>query len=152
MLELAIALAVWMVLSIGIFLLWQHTSNASVRLLTRQSAVENARAAMDALVMNIQMSNNIVLETNNANVLRRLTLTERNPQGILHDYIFEFTPGGNGRLLFGANEFASGIASIYIVYVPGRRFNITVYTTCEEPFVVRGSVDARYKNVTVVVR
>ena len=151
LLELTVALAVWMLLATGIFALWQHASASVERNLTRQSAFENARGVMDALIINVQLSSHIMLEATANDEMRRLTLTERNPQGHLHDYVFEFTPGGNYRVLFGANEFASGIAAIYITYVSGRRIDITVSTICAEPIVLHGSVDARYKFVTVRV-
>ena len=156
LLELTIAIAAWMILSLSVFLLWQHTSGTTVNMLTRQNAFENARASMDALTMNIQMANAITLETTGDNVLERLTLTERDPQGQLHNYVFDFNVNalpGTARyqvLRFGANEFASNIARIYVTYAPsGRRMDISVKTGCDEPIVLHGSVDVRYKNITI---
>jgi len=155
LLELVIALSIWMLLSMGVFFLWQHASRTTVTLIERQNALENARSSMDALVMNIQLARNIVLETTSINILRQITLTERDPQGQLHDYVFDFdinASSGSARhqvLRFGENEFSSGIARIYMFYIPGRRINITIYTACPEPIILRSSVDVRYKNVVV---
>lgn len=155
LIELIIALSVWMVLSMSVLFIWQYTSNTVVNTITHQNAFENARASMDALVMNIQMANAITLETDGNNIMQRLTLTERNPQGQLHNYVFEFdvnAPQGalrRYRLIFGQNEFADHIGRIYITYTPDRRMNIIVQTNCEEPVILRGSVDVRYKDVVV---
>ena len=155
LLELTVALAVWMVLSIGVFLVWQHTSNSTMRLLSQQNAFENARASMDALIMNIQMANTILLETDANNILERLTITARNPQGLLHNYVFDFDVNANPGtarhqvLRFGANEFTSSIARIYVTYIPDRRMEIQIKTATHEPVVLHGSVDVRFKNVTV---
>jgi len=155
LLELIIALSIWMLLSMGVFFVWQHTSRTTVTLIEQQNALENARSSMDALVINIQMARGIVLETTSVNILRQITLTERNPQGQLHDYVFDFdinaSPGSARHqiLRFGENEFSSGIARIYMVYVPGRRINIAIHTACAEPIILLSSVDVRYKDVVV---
>ena len=154
LLELTIALAIWMLLSSGIFFLWQHTTTVTANTLTHQNAFENARAAMDGLIMNIQMSHMITLETNPSGILQSLTMSQRNPQGNLHNYVMDFNINALPNtaryqvLRIGENEFASGLARIYVTYVAGRRFDITVQTACNEPIVLQGSVCARYKNVT----
>jgi len=155
LIELIIALGVWMILSLSVFFIWQYTSSTVVNTITRQNAFENARASMDVLVMNIQLASAISLETDDNNILQRLTLTERNPQGQLHNYVFEFdinapaTALRRYRLIFGQNEFADHIGRIYITYIPGRRMDITVQTNCDEPVVLSSSVDVRYKDVVV---
>ena len=155
LLEVTIALALWMILSAGIFLLWRHTATTGAALIARQNAFENARSTMDALIMNIQMSQNITLRTDGNNSLRSLELVERNPVGQLHVYTFEFNvnlPPGDlrfQRLDFGSQEFSSNIADIRIIYIEGSRMQITVITGCEEPIVLEGSVDVRFKNISV---
>jgi len=155
LLELTIALAIFMLLSTGVFFLWQHTSNVTANTLTHQNALENARAAMDGLIMNLQMSHTIALQTNASDILQTLTMTQRNPQGVLHDYVMDFNinalPGTPRHqvLRIGENEFASGLARIYVRYVAGRRMDITVQTACQEPIILHGSVCIMYKNVTV---
>lgn len=156
LLELVIALGIWLVLSLGVFFVWQYASDTSFRLIGRQSALENARTSMDALVMNIQLSHEITLQTDGNNILQQLTVRSINPQGQLHDYIFEFNvnaPYGaarHGVLVFGANEFTSGIGRIYMAYIPGNRIDIGVHTNCPQPIVLHGSVDARFKRVTLL--
>jgi len=158
LLELTVALSVWMVLSLGVFVLWQHASNTTFGLLTHQNAFENARASMDVLIMNIQMANDIVLDTDNNDVLRTLIVPGRNPQGIIHPFRFEFNvnaPPGTPMhqvLAFGQgaeNAFALNISRIYMVYVPGLRIDITIQTACDYPIILHGSVDVRHKNVVV---
>lgn len=152
LLEMTVALTVWLVLSGGVFFLWQHAAMITANVVERQNSFENARATMDVLVMNIQLSYNITLDTNDG-ILRQLTLSSRNPQGVMHDYVFDFdinlspTAAWFQVLRFGENEFSSGIARIYMAYVPGCRIEIAVHTACEG-IVLRTAADVRYKNVS----
>ena len=149
LLELTVALGIWLLLSTGVFALWRHTSNATLNTLSQQSALENARGAMDALVVNAQLAHTITLQhAPDGHMLSTLTLTERNPLGQLHNYVFDFNPHTH-ILRFGANEFASGIARIDVIYVKNRRLDIMIQTACFEPMVLHGSVDVRYKLVIV---
>jgi hypothetical protein len=148
LLELIIALALWMMLSIGVFMLWQHGSSTALRLMEHQSAFENARVSMDALIMNIQMSDNIILTTTRENVLRRIILPGPDTLGRPHNFRFDFN-AASSILSFGDNEFASGIREIKIEYTESKHINITIQTTCEQPIILYGGVDARYKNITV---
>jgi len=160
LMELVIALAVWLVLSAGVFFLWQHTSNASVNLLERQNALENARVAMDSLIISIQMSNDITLRTTDEYILQYIEVPGYNPAGVWHTgYRFDFTanlpPGdtNHNRLRFGGQERASYIARIYMTPTPRvpdtpiRRIDISIHTACNVPIILHGSVDVRYKNV-----
>ena len=144
LIELIIALAIWGIISVGIFFLWHHTSFSAFGMLESQSAFERARGSMDALVMNIQMANHITLNTDANHRMQSLTIRARDPRGQLHDYIFTHT---NNILRIGGNEFASNIAYIYLVYTPSRRIDIEIHTACEEALVLNGSVCVRYKVV-----
>jgi host factor-I protein len=63
LLEITIVLALWLILSMGVFAVWQHTIGAGAEMQARQNALENARIAMDGIKMNFQMSRRIVLDT-----------------------------------------------------------------------------------------
>ena len=158
LLEATIALALFLILSTGVLFIWQYAAGRSMDIVARQNAFENARASMDALVMNLQMANTIVLETDAEHVLQQLTMTQRNPQGQPHNYIFYFDrhalPGEakHHRLEFGLNnEFASNIALVHITYDSANgQMHITVRTDCLPPaipVVLEGSVDVRFKTV-----
>ena len=144
LIELVIALAIWGVISVGVFFLWHHTSGSTVNALERQSAFERARGAMDAIAMNVQMASHVTLNTGADGRMQSLTIRARNPQGNLHDYIFTHV---GDTLRIGGNEFASNIAGVYLVYVTGKRLDIMVVTGCDEPIVLNGSVCVRYKVV-----
>jgi prepilin-type N-terminal cleavage/methylation domain-containing protein len=157
LLEAVIALALWAVLSAGIAVIWQSTSRASVHIIQGQDAFENARASMDAILTNLHMADTILLETDYNHVLKRLTLTQRNPSGNPHNYIFYFNiharPGDAKfhRLEFGLhNEFASQIAKITLERKHKNRMSVTVITDGESAITLTGSADIRYKNVTII--
>ncbi|MCL2215899.1 MAG: type II secretion system GspH family protein [Defluviitaleaceae bacterium] len=161
LLEATIALALWLVLSTGVFLTWHHITQASVALRARQNAFENARVAMDALIMNMQMSWDIELINDSDGILRQLTLYERDPLGGVHPYRFNFDASlpeeaiRHHRLEFGDNEFAANIAVIRITYIAGSRMNIFIETGCYPQsgrITLEASVDVRHKNVTVYPR
>jgi len=151
--ELVMAIGVWMILSLGVLFLWQHVTNRSADMLQHQWAFEQARGSMDVLLMNIQLSSTIRLNTDSNNVMRNLTLTQYDTDGNLHDYVYEFdinlpeTAAQFQWLRRGGAEVAAGIARIEIVYVPGSHMEIVIQTACDEPIVLRGRVDVRYKNV-----
>jgi type II secretory pathway component PulJ len=156
LLEAVIALAVWMVLAAGVSSVWLHVSRTSTQVITTQNAFENARASMDALLVNLQMADTIRLETDRHHVLRRLTLTQRDPNGNPHDYIFYFSANARPgeakyhRLEFGLNnEFASRIALVKLEQTGQNRMRVTVITDDEAALTLTGSADIRYKDVTV---
>ena len=160
LLEAVIALAIWMILSLSVFFTWIYITERTSALMARQNAFENARGSMDALVNNLQMARTIVLEVEGDYILRRLTLTQRDPDGRWHNYIFFFdisAPPGTAkhhRLEFGLNnEFASNIAMVRIQPISGgRHMHITVITDCDYPTVLEGQVDIRFKELTVIRR
>ena len=158
LLEAVIALAVWMILSISIFFVWQYTSERSRALLERQSAFENARGAMDILLVNLQMARSIQLYVlrDTDYTLRRLILPGYYASGLPTRTGFEFEFNINlpptattfRRLEFGGNELASNIALVRMQPVGGH-MRVTVKTGCEYPIILEGSVDIRYKDLTV---
>lgn len=156
--ELVVALAIWMVLSLSIFFVWQHVSVSTFSILESQNALENARVSMDVLIVNIQMARSIYLQVDANNIMEMLVLSSYEPGGGLYEYVFAFdvnAPYTAARfqvLRFGANEIADGIARIYMEYVPGpsRRINIAVHTACEIPIVLTSAVDVRFKSVVLL--
>jgi prepilin-type N-terminal cleavage/methylation domain-containing protein len=158
LLEVTIALAVWLILSLGVLFAWRYVANASANIIARQNALENARISMDMMVMNIQLSDVIYLDTHSHgghdHVLRRLVMPGLDAQGILRNYTFSFditlppTAVRHNRLELGGNELASHIALVRVIYIDGQRMDIEIRTDCAEPIVLEGSVCVRYKNVT----
>jgi len=148
LLELVVALGLWLLLSAGVFFLWHHTSGSTTNILQRQSAFERARGAMDALITGIQMSSKIELTTNEQNFLDRIVAHGYDHNNAMRGFTFELLPNIQ-TLQLGGNEFANNIAAVYIVYTIGRHMDITIYTTCQEPIVIHGSVDVRYKYVVL---
>ena len=158
LLEVTIALALWLILSAGVFFAWQYSVRASAAILAGQNAFENARATMDVLIMNIQMSSRIEIYNDENGIMQRLVLYQDDT--LFRDEPYEFRFDINAGLLVFArqrtiavgahNAFADGIGEIRITYVPGRRIEIFVITACEaprEPIRLWGSTDVRYKEV-----
>ena len=153
LLELVIALGVWMLLSVGVFMLWQHATAVSARALTQQNALENGRVAMDAMVRNIEIAHTVRIIADNNDLLTRLEFPDYLTQAENPPFTFTFNSQNQRLNLGGNNELASGIQSIHMVYVPKRRINITIQMTVdanEEPLILHGSVDVRYKQVGVI--
>jgi prepilin-type N-terminal cleavage/methylation domain-containing protein len=157
LLEAVIALAIWAMLAAGLLFTWSHVSRTSLGVVAAQDAFENARAAMDALLMNIQLAEAIRVTTCPEHILRRMALTQRDPNGILRDYVFDFNvhaqPGEtkHHRLEFGGNEFASQLAAVKAEHVGGR-IQITITTNGESApaITITGSADIRYKDVEII--
>jgi len=156
LLETIIALAVWAILSVSVISVWHHVSNRTSSVLARQSALENARVAMDALLINIQMSNSITLHVRDSDyMLIWLQVPGLNPQGVLNNFFFDFdhnlTPDATRyrRLEFGGNEIARYIAEVIVRPQDRHYIHITVRTGCTPPVVLHGSVDIRGKDLYV---
>ena len=155
LIEAVIALAIWIILSTSVLFIWHHASNRTTAILARQNAFENARGAMDVLITNLQMAKSITLYVGPNYVLRELRLPGFNPDGNPHTYIFNFdanlppTALRFRRLEFGRNELASNIAMVRIQPIGGHHMLITIETGCEYPIIIHGSVDIRYKYLTV---
>jgi len=159
LIEAVIALAIWMLLFISVLFIWHHVSSRTATLMARQNAFENARGAMDMLITNIQMAKSISLDVEQVGeqdyILRELRLPSFDTNGAPHTYIFNFdirlTPTTTRfrRLEFGSNELASNIAMVRIQPIAGRHIYITIRTGCEIPIIIEGSVDIRYKYLTL---
>ena len=158
LLEVTIALSVWMILAASACQILVYTTRGSARIIDRQDAFENARAALDAIIVNIEMAETVLLETKPDGTLKKLTLTERAPNGFLAKYIFYYDGGAQPgeakyrRLEFGLNdEFASRITALILTQNMGRIFITVEAAPAEGPgIVLSASVDVRYKDVTVV--
>ncbi|MCL2198151.1 MAG: hypothetical protein FWB80_04430 [Defluviitaleaceae bacterium] len=159
LIETVIALALWLILSAGIFLVWQHSALSATGMMERQRAFENARGSMDLLKMNIQMARCIGI-TKNGDVMNVLTLNQRRREGNTldwHNFQYRFSGSASqlqiGRLgadgLAGTwREVAADIYSIRLVYNDDR-IRITITTTCEDPQILESSVCVRNKCLTI---
>jgi len=158
LIEAVIAMAIWMILSLGVFIAWQHTTQQATTIITQQNAFENARGAMDAIITNVQMSRVINLIVCNNYVLWQMGLPGYDAQGRHRPFEFHFNvnaPEGHTmhhRLNFGQNELASHIALVQIKPVNDTHLQITIKTSCEPPIMLEGSVDIRYKHLTLTRR
>ena len=173
LMEAVIALGIWMIISVSVILIWQYTADRTNALLARQSAFENARGAMDILLVNIEMAKSIQLTVGRDYVLRNLTLPSYDAGGAPNDFEFDFDitlPPTAPRfrwLRFGNTELASNIAMVRVQPIGGQiaarpgsnfpvvfegmgeRMHVTVITGCEFPIILEGSVDIRYKELTI---
>jgi prepilin-type N-terminal cleavage/methylation domain-containing protein len=156
--ETIIALAIWSILALAAIHTLLYVTRVSVSALDMQDAFGHARAALDTLIVNVQMADTILLETDHEGILKKLTLTERNPSGQPANYIFYFKrtaePGEAKyqRLEFGLNaEFAARIAYVRLKPAGEGRLGITVAAAVSGlPLVLYASADTRYKNVTII--
>jgi hypothetical protein len=168
LLEVTIALALWMLISLAVVSVWRYSAHASAGIIERTHAFENARAVLDVMLMNIQLNDEIRLSTHShfdpltgeihENTLRSMRLF---PGYVGYSYAlntFFFDAGlppehlrhGRVERSGAGNELARGIALVQVVYVPGTRIDIRVTTACELPVVLNGSACVRRKNVVLV--
>jgi type II secretory pathway component PulJ len=155
LIEAVTSLALWMILALGLMSIWQYTSRVSTAVIARQDRFENARVAMDPLLVNIQLAEFIRLEIDRDYVLKQMTLRQRNPEGHLHNYIFYFNvnalPGEakHHRLEFGLNnEFASHIKKVFVRRESESYFSVMLETA--DDYILHGSADVRYKEIIVI--
>ena len=159
LLELVVAISVWMVLLVGATQILVHITAVSTDLISQQEAHENARVAADALVVNLQMAEEIELRTDADGMLRRLTVYQINPGGTRHPFVFTFdrhappTASRFERLQFGGNnELASNLSEVRLILSPCEEMihiSITSSEILGEPITVTSTVDIRYKDLTV---
>ena len=170
LIEVVMSLALFMILSFGVLLLWQYTSRSAASAIRTQNALDNLGIAMDGLLTNIELSHTLYLQTGGQNRLRRLSLRSLNPNGLPHIYTFTFDPNAHNTssryksLFFGGplgqQQFAYGIETIHIVNHDNRRLNITITSVClcrtrcaqvnlcSSRISISGSADIIHKHVT----
>ncbi|MCL2049105.1 MAG: type II secretion system GspH family protein [Defluviitaleaceae bacterium] len=146
LIEMVIALGLWLVLMSGILFVWQYTAMSGANLFERQNAFENARITMDALLMNLQLAWEIDLKTDSEDNLDSLALWQLDPQDRAYEYLFTFH-ADRGEFRIGGNALASGIAEIKMARVDETRMTVMVVAACDEPIVLWGCVDVRYKDM-----
>ena len=160
LIEAVMSLALFIILSSGVFFLWQHVARNAAETIRVQRALDNLGLAMDALTKNIEFSRRMVLQTNSQNVLLRLELYgyywDGSPD---HPYVFTFSPHAipgtprykslffGGRL--GQQQHSYGIKTIRIINVDYLRLDITIVSACEYPITINGSVNIQHKHMTV---
>ena len=161
LLELTVALGLWMLLIAGVSMVLTHSTRAAASMLARQEAAENARVAMDALTVNIQMADVIDLRTDPDGMLRSLRLRQVGPQqGRIETYQFNYDGDLSpyhvryNRLHFGrgGNELASHLSEIRLTLSANREILYINIVTCEnlsEPITLTRAVDIRYKSLII---
>ena len=155
LLEMVVVVAIWMILLVGASRLLWYTTQISTGLLASQEALENARAAVDVLTVNLQMAEIIILNTDSDNMLRYLELWQVTPENRSDWYVFRYDrnaiPGTPGykRLNFGGfNELASHLSEVRLALSANRQLIHITVTTDEslgKPITLSGTVDIRYK-------
>ena len=159
LLEMVVAIAVWMILIAGASRLLWYTTHTSTGLLARQEALESARVAVDALTVNLQMAESIILHTDSDGMLRRLSLLQvapTNNPAWFHFYYDRNAPYGTPkykRLEFGGhNELASNLSAVKLILSADHSLIHIAVTTDErlgEPVTLRSVVDIQYKSLTI---
>ena len=151
--EAVVSLALFMLLTVGVLLLWQHAARSAAYSLGMQNTLDNLGAAMDGIVRNIEFSHTIVLYTNSDDVLLRLELTGVNPSFQPHTYVFTFNPNAlptqamYKSLFFGGQQYAYGIEEIRIVNAGYARLDITIVSVCASRVALRSSANVQHKHV-----
>lgn len=158
LLELMIAVAVWIILLTGASRLLWYSTNVATGLIAQQEALENARVAIDALSINIKMADGITLNTHSDGTLIQVELrqirpaTHENPGGS-RSYAFSYARGSNTLNFSGpGNQIAYHLSAIKLILSDDHELIHITVTTCEslgEPITLTTSVDIRYKNLTI---
>ena len=165
LLELAVALGLWVILLSGIVGMLWHTAQSSTRMVERQSSAEHARVAIDALVVNLQMGEEILLDTDSTGRLRLLRSYQASPVRCLafnHEncsrlhciggyvrrgYEFRFNSQRQVLTYGGHNELA--YLSEVKLQRDGDFIHIKVVTVPEgpdaEPITLQATVDMRHR-------
>ena len=140
LIEAVMSLALFMILSMGVLLLWQYTARNAENAIRTQNALDNLGIAMEGLLTNIELSHTIMLRTDSQNILTQINLTGLNPQRQHHIYTFTFSRSAlpsepRYKSLFfggpaGQQQYAYGIELIRIVNAHNRRLDITITSVC----------------------
>lgn len=155
LLELVVAIGIWSILLVGASQLLIHTTQISADLVNRQAAHENARGALDALIVNIQMADAIELRTDPDGMLRHLVTHQLNPIEVRNPFTFSFdrnAPPGAARyrvLQYTVNnELVSNITEVRLTLSDDRDF-IYITITADDRITLTSTVDVRYKELTI---
>lgn len=164
LLELVISLALWAILLSGVSGAIWLSNNSAAKLANRQNAMENARIALDTLSVNLQMSEEIFLDTLPNGRLRLLRTYQASPDRCpalfhencnplnciggfrRHGFEFRFNPS-SGRLNFGGNnELASHLSDVKLKR-DGDFIHITIITddTFSDPITLYTVLDMRFR-------
>ena len=136
LIEAVMSLALFMILSFGVLLLWQHAARSAENAIRTQNALDNLNIAMNGLLANIELSHTIMLRTESQNVLEQLNLWGLDPHGRPHTYMFSFqrralhSSAGYKSLRLGLQQYAYGIELIQIVNQNNKRLDITITSVC----------------------
>lgn len=167
LLELVVAMSVWMIFMAGVTYFVWHTSRSSSVIMVRQNAFENARVAVDMLAVNLQMADDIVLRTDPDGMLRYLSVNQICPQGSEHFYNFRYNRdlsaaatrfqrlemGGGTGIRRAYNEIARYLSEVRLVVSADRQLihiTVTASAGLEEPITLGSAVDIRYKEFELV--
>lgn len=157
LLEMIVAVAIWMILLAGALQLLSYTTQRSTALLAQQEGFESARIAMDTLIVSLQMADRIILETEASGMLRRLTARQINTNNLDHDFVYYFNsdlaPGSLRfrRLDLGNQELASNILAIYFILSADRDMIHITLISCDilsEPIRLTSTVNIEHKILT----
>ena len=139
LIEAVMSLALFMILSFGMLLLWQHVSRSSQSAIRTQNVLDNLGFAMDGLLTNIEFSHTITLRTDSENRLLQLSLEGLSPGPTPrpHTYNFTFYPNATSAqetifniLRLGGQRYAYGIETIQIVNERNKRLDIKITSVC----------------------
>jgi type II secretory pathway component PulJ len=153
LIEALITVAIHIIVAAGMLQIWQYTSERTLSIFDTSNEFENARVAMDALLMNIQLADEITLETDDDGTLRVLTLVELDPYKAKKAYVFKYNGDASlnaaiyHKLVFGdnsSNELASHIAELKITK-SSSYLNIKIITDGEAALTFESSTSIRNK-------
>lgn len=158
LIELIAAIAIWLVLFLSVSQLITHTARVSSYIIVNQNILENVRITLDALAVNIQMSDEIVLQTSTNGMLQLVTLYQIDPEQRRHPYQFRFDANlpyyhsRHGRLEIGSrntfNEFSSNLSEVRLEFCAySQAIHITVSSVEYPPLTLTSTVDVRYKTI-----
>jgi len=151
LLELVVALSLLMLLTIGAAQLLQQGTAVSTQLLDRQEAMEQARTALDSLVIHLQLADQIqTFQTQPSGRLTILTTRQINPSGV--PWPFSFTLGYDaGTSAYRLNADGGQMRAQFLDEVQlvrdGDLIFVTVTASLNQsgPVTLTGVVDMRYR-------
>lgn len=153
LIETLLAVTVTMIVLTAALRLMAFTSETAVKSIVRGELMESARTAANVMNSNIQRANEIKIEVNGNNTLRRMELDR---PGRTDKFIFLYNPdapdktAGYHRLTFsgegGNNELASNLADVRILSDSSNTIIIEILT--DNTITVNNEAAKKYINVT----